>query len=46
MYFILSGLLSNIFGLQGMATAYGLAWLLMLFWAMGCLWQGNLEEVD
>lgn len=45
LYFLLSGLLSKIIGLQGIVGAYVITWFALLFWALGRLWQDNLNEI-
>jgi putative peptidoglycan lipid II flippase len=44
-YFILSGLLSQMLGLQGIVAAYFLAWGVALVCAVGRLWKGALGEI-
>lgn len=44
-YFLLSGLLSKLFGLQGVIVAYFIAWTLSLVLAVGRLWHGKLDEI-
>lgn len=45
LYFLLSGLLSTTIGLQGIISAYVITWLVLLSWAIGRLWQDNLNEI-
>ena len=45
LYYILSGLLSNVIGLQGIVIAYAITWWTQLMMALIRLWRNNINEL-
>lgn len=45
LYFLLSGLLSNTFGLHGIVAAYAATWWILMLWAIVRFWKIHLKEL-